>query len=96
MFVGPGEDVYEGQVVGENSREGDMVVNPCKKKQLSNMRASGSDDAVLLTPPRKNSLEQAIEWIGDDEMVEITPLTIRIRKRVLKESDRKRHKQLEK
>ena len=73
-----------------------MVVNPCKKKQLSNMRASGSDDAVLLTPPRKNSLEQAIEWIGDDEMVEITPLTIRIRKRVLKESDRKRHKQLEK
>lgn len=96
LFVGPGEDVYEGQVVGENSREGDMVVNPCKKKQLSNMRASGSDDAVLLTPPRKNSLEQAIEWIGDDEMVEITPLTIRIRKRVLKESDRKRHKQLEK
>ncbi|MCG3198401.1 MAG: GTP-binding protein TypA/BipA [bacterium] len=94
MFVGPGEDVYEGQVVGENSREGDMVVNPCKKKQLTNMRASGSDDAAILTPPRRLTLEQAIEWITDDEMVEATPESIRIRKRILKESDRKRSKQI--
>jgi GTP-binding protein len=93
LFNGPGEDVYEGQVVGENAREGDMVVNPCKKKQLSNMRASGSDDAILLTPPRRQSLEQAIEWITDDEMVEVTPKSIRIRKRILKESDRRRARQ---
>jgi GTP-binding protein len=92
MFIGPGEEIYEGQVVGENSREGDMVVNPCKKKQLSNMRASGSDDAALLTPPRKNSLEQAIEWIADDEMVEVTPESVRIRKRILREPDRRKNR----
>lgn len=92
LFVGPGEDVFEGQVVGENSREHDMVVNACKKKQLTNMRASGTDDAAVLTPPRRLSLEQAIEWIGDDEMVEVTPQSVRMRKRVLKESDRKRTK----
>jgi len=95
MFIGPGEEIYEGQVVGENSREGDMVVNPCKKKQLSNMRASGSDDATLLTPPRRNTLEQAIEWITDDEMVEVTPESVRIRKRILKESDRRKQRQIE-
>jgi GTP-binding protein len=92
LFIGPGEELYEGQVVGENVREGDMVVNPCKKKQLTNMRASGSDDAALLTPPRRLTLEQAIEWIGEDEMVEVAPLTIRVRKRILKESDRKKNK----
>jgi GTP-binding protein len=93
FFLGAGEDIYEGQVVGENVRESDMVVNACKKKQLTNMRASGSDDAAMLTPPRRLTLEQAIEWIGDDEMVEVTPSSIRVRKRVLKEVDRRRSKQ---
>jgi GTP-binding protein len=95
LFIGPAMDVYCGQVVGENVREGDMVVNPCKKKQMSNMRASGSDDALLLTPPRILTLEQAIEWINDDEMVEVTPASVRIRKRILTDSDRKRNKQVE-
>jgi GTP-binding protein len=90
MFIGPGEEVYEGQVVGENTRDNDMIVNPCKRKQLTNMRAAGSDDTVLLTPPKRLTLEQAIEWIGDDEMVEVTPKSIRLRKRVLSESTRKR------
>lgn len=90
MFIGPGEDVYEGQVVGENTRDNDMVVNPCKRKQQTNMRAAGSDDTVLLTPPKRLTLEQAIEWIADDEVVEVTPKAIRLRKRVLRESDRKR------
>jgi GTP-binding protein len=95
LFVGATETVYEGQIVGENSRESDMVVNPCKKKQLTNMRASGSDDAAILTPARRMTLEQAIEWIRDDEMVEVTPESIRVRKRILKESDRKRTRQVE-
>jgi len=95
LFIGPAEDVYEGQVVGENSREGDMVVNACKRKNLTNIRAAGSDDAILLTPPKRLTLEQAIEWINDNETVEVTPKSIRLRKRVLSESDRKRHKQIE-
>ncbi|HET97650.1 MAG TPA: translational GTPase TypA [Desulfurivibrio alkaliphilus] len=80
LFVGPGEKVYKGQVIGENSREGDMVVNPAKGKKLTNMRASGSDENVVLTPPVKLSLEDCISYINDDELVEITPKSIRLRK----------------
>jgi GTP-binding protein len=94
LFLGPGEEVYEGQIIGENSREDDMVVNPGKGKKLTNMRASGSDENIALTPPRLMSLEQCISYITDDELVEMTPKAIRLRKRLLKESDRKRAKQL--
>ena len=90
MFVGPGEDVYGGQIVGENARENDLVVNPCKRKQLTNVRAAGSDASLLLTPPVVMSLEQAIEFIGDDEYVELTPTSIRLRKAELDHSMRKR------
>ncbi len=76
FFIEPGIRVYAGMIVGENSREYDMVVNVCKTKQLTNMRASGSDEAVRLEPPRKLTLEQAIEWIGEDEYVEVTPKSI--------------------
>ena len=90
LFLGPGEKVYEGQIMGENSREDDMVVNPSKGKKLTNMRASGSDDAVILTPPRKMSLEQCLSFIVDGELVEITPKAIRLRKEHLSETDRKK------
>jgi GTP-binding protein len=94
LFMGPGEYVYEGQIIGEHSRDNDLVVNPGKGKKLTNMRASGSDESVVLTPPTRMSLEQIISYITNDELVEITPKSIRIRKRLLKESDRKRAKQL--
>ncbi|OKY75534.1 MAG: GTP-binding protein TypA [Desulfobulbaceae bacterium DB1] len=81
LFLGPGLDVYAGQIVGENSRPVDMVVNPAKGKKLTNMRASGSDEAVILTPPRQMSLEECIAYINDDELVEVTPASIRLRKR---------------
>jgi GTP-binding protein len=90
LFIPAGVSVYEGMIVGENSREGDMVVNVCKKKALTNMRASGSDDAVRLIPHREFSLEQALEYIAEDELLEITPVTVRMRKKLLKELDRKR------
>ncbi|HPS57032.1 MAG TPA: translational GTPase TypA [Spirochaetota bacterium] len=90
LFLGPGIHVYEGMIIGENNREGDLIVNICKKKQLTNMRAAGSDDLVKLTPPRLFSLEQALEYIADDELLEITPQSIRMRKKILKELDRKR------
>jgi GTP-binding protein len=90
MFVGPGVRVYEGMIVGEHSRESDLVVNICKKKHLTNMRASGSDEAIRLTPPRQMSLEHCIEFINDDELVEVTPRSIRLRKRFLNHQDRKR------
>jgi GTP-binding protein len=90
LFVGPGDPVYEGQIVGINSRDEDMVVNPLKSKKLTNVRAAGKDDAVLLTPPLRLSLEQAMEFIADDELVEITPKSIRLRKRHLRENERKR------
>jgi len=90
FFVVPGTRIYVGMIVGENSREHDMGVNVCKTKQLTNMRASGSDEAVRLEPPHVMTLEQAIEWIGDDELVEVTPLSIRLRKRHLDASDRAR------
>ncbi|HRY28715.1 MAG TPA: translational GTPase TypA [Elusimicrobiota bacterium] len=91
MFVGPGVEVYEGMIVGMNSRENDMVVNPCKKKALTNMRAAGSDDTIQLTPPKIFTLEQAIEFIETDELVEITPDNIRLRKKELNFSARRKN-----
>ncbi|MEG0351631.1 MAG: translational GTPase TypA [Cellulosilyticaceae bacterium] len=90
LFVAPAIDVYEGMVIGQNSRKEDMTVNPCKTKKLTNTRSSGADDAVRLSPPRVFTLEEALEFIEDDELVEITPAAIRLRKRLLKEGDRKR------
>src|SRR5579862_3001379 len=90
LFVGPGERLYEGMIVGIHSRDNDLVVNPIKTKKLTNIRAAGKDDAILLTPPIQLTLEYAVEFIADDELVEVTPLSIRIRKRFLKEQDRKR------
>jgi GTP-binding protein len=90
MFVSPGEPLYEGMVIGIHSRDNDLVVNPVRTKQLTNVRASGKDEAINLTPPIQLTLESAIEFIGDDELVEITPKSIRIRKRHLKEHERKR------
>lgn len=90
LFIGAGVKCYGGMIIGEYSRDNDMVVNPLKAKKLTNMRASGSDENIQLTPPRALSLEQAIEFIADDELVEITPKSIRLRKRVLDEIERKR------
>ena len=90
MMVDSAVDVYEGQIVGIHSRDNDLVVNVLKGKKLTNMRASGSDENVLLTPPVKHSLEQALEFINEDELVELTPNSIRIRKKFLKEHERKR------
>jgi len=90
LFVGPGDPIYEGQIVGINSRDDDMVVNPLKAKKLTNVRAAGKDENVLLVPPIRLSLEQAMEFIADDELVEVTPKSIRLRKRYLKEGERKR------
>ncbi len=90
MMVGPGDEAYEGMIVGIHSRENDLVVNPLKAKQLTNIRAAGSDENILLTPPVRLSLEQALEFIDDDELVEVTPKTIRLRKKLLLEHDRKR------
>ena len=91
MFVDPGVDVYEGMIIGMNSRKDDMVVNPCKNKKLTNVRASGTDDAIKLQPARVFTLEEALEFIDDDELVEITPDAIRLRKRFLNEHDRLRY-----
>ncbi len=90
MFVGPGQQVYEGMIVGENARSNDLPVNPTKEKQLTNIRAAGSDENILLKPPRDFSLEAALEYVEEDEWVEITPDNIRLRKVLLKQSDRKR------
>jgi GTP-binding protein len=90
LFIGPGEEVYEGMIVGIHSRDNDLVVNPLKAKQLTNVRASGSDENILLTPPIRMSLEQALEFIDDDELVEVTPNHIRLRKKLLVEHERKR------
>lgn len=92
LFIGPGTRVYEGMVVGENARNEDIVVNVCKKKHVTNMRASGSDEALRLTPIRVLSLEQALEFIADDELVEITPKSIRLRKRILDSEQRAKAK----
>ena len=90
MFIGPGEELYEGMVIGIHSRDNDLVINAMKGKQLTNMRASGSDENVILVPPIRLSLEQSLEFIDDDELVEVTPNHLRLRKRFLKETDRKR------
>jgi len=90
LFIGPGEDVYEGMVIGENARSGDLPVNPTRAKQLTNVRASGSDKAVVLEPPIRMSLERAIEFIADDEYVEVTPKVTRLRKKILNANMRKR------
>ncbi len=89
LFVKPTEKIYEGMIIGENSREDDMDVNPCKLKKLTNMRASGSDDLVKIEPPRKMTLEMCMEWIMPDELIEVTPLSIRLRKKILRASLRK-------
>lgn len=90
LFIGHGEEVYEGRVIGIHSRDNDLVVNPLKAKQLTNIRAAGTDENIVLTPPIRMTLEQALEFIDDDELVEVTPNHIRLRKRLLKEHERKR------
>ncbi len=90
LFIGHGEDVYEGMIIGIHSRDNDLVVNPLKGKQLTNVRASGTDENIVLTPPIRYDLEQALEFINDDEIVEVTPKAIRIRKKMLSENERKR------
>jgi GTP-binding protein len=90
MFIGPGEEMYEGMIIGIHTRDNDLVVNAMKGKQLTNMRASGSDENVILVPPIELTLERALEFIDDDELVEVTPHFLRLRKRYLKETDRKR------
>lgn len=91
MFVSPGEALYEGMIIGIHSRDNDLVVNPVKEKKLTNVRSSGKDDAILLTPPMELTLERAVEFIADDELVEITPTSIRLRKRWLKEHERRKY-----
>ena len=88
LFIGPGVKVYEGMIVGENSRQEDIVINVCKKKHVTNMRASGADEALRLTPVKIMSLEQCLEFIGDDELVEVTPKSIRMRKKILNTEQR--------
>ena len=90
LFIRPGTRVYEGMIVGQHNREQDLEVNVCKRKQLTNMRASGSDDTVRLKEPRILTMEEAIEFINDDEYVEITPKSIRMRKKILKKQERAR------
>jgi GTP-binding protein len=90
LMVDPNDEIYEGMVVGVNSRDSDLTVNPMKEKKLTNVRASGTDEAILLTTPLRLGLEQALEFIDDDELVEITPKVIRVRKRWLKQHERKR------
>jgi GTP-binding protein len=88
LFVGPGVEVYEGMVIGENSRPGDIPINVCKKKHLTNVRAARGDMEIRLTPPRDMSLDEAIEYLADDELLEVTPLSYRIRKRILSTDER--------
>ncbi len=90
LLIGPGEEIYEGMIIGIHARANDLVVNPMKAKQLTNIRAAGSDENILLTPPIRLTLEQALEFIDDDELVEVTPTSIRVRKKFLKEHERKR------
>jgi len=95
MFVGPGEEVYSGQIVGEHCRSNDLVTNPCKEKKQTNMRSSTADMAVILTPPTKMSLEQAIEYIEEDEFVEVTPSSVRLRKKILDHGRRRRSERVD-
>jgi GTP-binding protein len=91
MFIDPGTKVYEGMIIGLHSRDNDLTVNACKNKKLTNVRASGSDDSINLAPAKKFTLEQALEFIEDDELVEITPEAIRLRKKILNEKMRMRN-----
>lgn len=90
LFVAPGEETYEGMIIGEHSRDNDLDVNPVKGKKLTNMRASGSDDAIQLAPPKIMTLEGSLDWINDDELIEVTPKSVRLRKKYLKANERKR------
>ena len=91
LFVNPQTDVYEGMIIGMSNRKEDMSVNPCKNKKLTNTRSSGADDAIKLPPPKVFTLEEALEFIEEDELVELTPTDIRIRKRFLTENERKKN-----
>jgi GTP-binding protein len=95
LFIPPGARVYEGMVVGEYSRDNDLNVNICKEKKLTNIRAAGRDENILITPHREIGLEDGIEWIGDDELIEVTPQSVRLRKKALKQADRPRKRQEE-
>ncbi len=88
LFIGAGVQVYEGMIIGENAHPEDMNVNCCREKKLTNIRAAGRDENVILVPPREMGLEKALEWIAEDELVEVTPKSIRMRKRVLSSNDR--------
>ena len=90
LFISPQTEVYEGMIIGESARNVDMDVNPLKNKKLTAIRSSGNDEAMRLTPPRDMTLEEALEWINDDELVEITPQSIRLRKRYLSDIERRR------
>ena len=90
MFVGAGVDVYEGQIVGENRRANDMNVNVCRGKKLTNIRAAGKDEAAVLTPARPITIESALEWVGDNELLEVAPKSLRLRKKILPANLRKR------
>ncbi len=90
FFVDAAEEVYEGQVTGEHRRDEDVLVNPCRKKALSNMRASGTDEKADYPPPIRKSIEDCLEFLVDDELLEVTPKSLRMRKRLLKESDRRK------
>ena len=90
LFIEPGQKVYEGMIVGMNPKGEDIAVNVCKQKHVSNMRASGSDEALRLTPPRKFSLEQNLEFLADDELLEVTPKSLRLRKKILDRAERMR------
>src|SRR5207249_2128163 len=91
LFVGAGEQVYEGQIAGEHCRDNDLPVNVCREKKLTNVRASTAEKTIILKPPRQLTLEQALEYIEEDELVEVTPKAIRMRKLFLRENDRKRY-----
>jgi len=90
LFIGHGVEVYEGMIIGINSRDNDLMVNPTKGKQLTNVRTQGADEKIILSPPIRFSLEQALEFIDDDELVEVTPTSVRLRKKLLTENERKR------
>ena len=92
LFIGAGVEVYQGMIIGENSRGEDLDLSPCKTKKLTNMRSSTSDFAIILTPPKEMTLELSIEYIGPDELVEVTPKAIRLRKKILDPTQRKRSK----
>ena len=92
LFIGPGENIYKGQVIGENLRNDDLSINPCKTKQLTNMRSKGEGVSIYIKTPRKMGLEDALEYIADDELVEVTPKSIRIRKAILDEAEARRRK----